>query len=104
MAMNRSIAFISAALLLGSAPVAALAQSTMQQPLGGTYQAPSAGTQQQMPTQNQNTNGSAAGGNTDAAMPGTSGENPEGSMTATKSPEEVQKIQNALNQKGERVK
>jgi len=110
--MNRSIALISAALLLGAAPVTALAQSntqqqppastyhTQQQPSAGTYQAPGAsGTQRQMPTQNQNLNGSASGSNTNMSMPGMSGENATG-----KSPEEVQKVQTALNQKGERVK
>jgi murein L,D-transpeptidase YcbB/YkuD len=109
--MNRSIALISAALLLGAAPVAALAQSDTQQqpPAGtyhtqqqpsGTYQAPRAsGTQRQMPTQNQNLNGSASGTNPNASMPGMSGEN-----AAAKSPEEVQRVQAALNQKGERVK
>jgi peptidoglycan hydrolase-like protein with peptidoglycan-binding domain len=100
--MNRSIALVSAALLLGAAPVAALAQSnTQQRPAAGTYQAPSAsGTQQQMSGQNQNMNGSASGANTNAAMSGPSGS----SMADTKSPEEVQKVQTALNQKGERVK
>ncbi len=110
--MNRSIALISAALLLGAAPAAALAQSntqqqppagtyhTQQQPSAGTYQAPGAsGTQRQMPTQNQNLNGSASGTNPHASMPGMSGEN-----AAAKSPEEVQRVQAALNQKGERVK
>ena len=105
--MNRSIALVSAALLLGAAPVAALAQTNTQQPAGGTgtYQAPSAsGTQQQMPA-DQDLNGSTSGSsNTNAAMPGTSGENGTDSMAATKSPEEVQKVQTALNQKGERVK
>lgn len=110
--MNRSIALISAALLLGAAPIAALAQSNTQQPTGsgtkqpagGTYQAPSASGMQQMPSQNPSTNSSASGSNRSASMPGTPGENPEGSKAATKSPEEVQKIQSALNQKGERVK
>jgi murein L,D-transpeptidase YcbB/YkuD len=109
--MNRSIALIFAALLLGAAPVAALAQSDTQQqpPAGtyhtqqqpsGTYQAPrTSGTQRQMPTQNQNLNGSASGTNPNASMPGMSGEN-----AAAKSPEEVQRVQAALNQKGERVK
>src|SRR5689334_8989228 len=99
--MNRSIALVSAALLLGAAPVAALAQGNTQQPAAGTYQAPSAsGTPQQMPGQNQNMNGSASGANSNAAMSGPSGS----SMADTKSPEEVQKVQTALNQKGERVK
>jgi murein L,D-transpeptidase YcbB/YkuD len=104
--MNRSIALMSAAFLLGAAPVAALAQSnTPQRPATGTYQAPGAsGTQRQMPTQNQNFNGSASGANTNGSMSGMSGENGTGSMAATQSPEEVQKIQTALNQKGERVK
>ena len=110
--MNRSIALISAALLLGAAPIAALAQSNTQQPTGsstkqpagGTYQGPSASGMQQMPSQNPSPNSSASGSNRSASMPGTPGENPEGSKAATKSPEEVQKIQSALNQKGERVK
>lgn len=110
--MNRSIALISAALLLGAAPIAALAQSNTQQPTGsstkqptgGTYQAPSASDTQQMPSQNPSTNGPTSGSNRSASMPGTPGENPEGSKAATKSPEEMQKIQSALNQKGERVK
>lgn len=110
--MNRSIALISAALLLGAAPIAALAQSNTQQPTGsstkqptgGTYQAPSASGTQQMPSQNPSTNGPTSGSNRSASMPGTPGENPEGSKAATKSPEEMQKIQSALNQKGERVK
>jgi len=110
--MNRFIALISTALLLGAAPIAALAQSNTQQPAGsstqqragGTYQAPSASSTQQMPSQNPSTNGPTSGSNRSASMPGTSGENPGGSMAATKSPEEVQKIQSALNQKGERVK
>ena len=110
--MNRFVALISTALLLGAAPIAALAQSntqqpagsSTQQPAGGTYQAPSASSTQQMPSQNPSTNGPTSGSNRSASMPGTSGENPGGSMAATKSPEEVQKIQSALNQKGERVK
>jgi murein L,D-transpeptidase YcbB/YkuD len=104
---------MSAAFLLGAAPVAALAQSnTPQQPATGTYQAPSGtnqmpgapSTKRQMPTQNQNFNGSASGANTNGSMSGMSDENGTGSMAATQSPEEVQKIQTALNQKGERVK
>jgi murein L,D-transpeptidase YcbB/YkuD len=99
--MNRSIALVSAVLLLGAAPVAALAESnTQQQPAAGTYQAPSApasGTQQQMPSRNQNMNGSASGANSNAPMSGSS-------MADTQSPEEVQRVQAALNQKGERVK
>ena len=103
--MNRSIALIFTALLLGAAPTAALAQSSTQQPATGTYQAPSAsgtqhqpsasGAQHQMPTQNRNAIGSASG---------MSGENANSPMAATKSPEEVQKVQSALNQKGEKVK
>lgn len=105
--MNRSLALISAALLFGAAPVAALAQSNTQQPAGGTYQAPNApgtqqpsGTQQPMPSQNQNMNGSASGSNSNASMSEPLG----GSMAAAKSPDELQKVQTALNQKGERVK
>lgn len=105
--MNRSLALISAALLFGAAPVAALAQSNTQQPAGGTYQAPNApgtqqpsGTQQPMPSQNQNMNGSASGSNSDASMSEPLG----GSISAAKSPDELQKVQTALNQKGERVK
>jgi len=94
--MNRSIALVSAALLLGAAPVVALAQSNTQQPATGTYHAPNtSGTQHQIPTQKQNATGSASG---------MSGENANSPMAATKSPEEVQKVQSALNQKGEKVK
>ena len=77
----------------------------MQQPAGSTYQAPSAsGTHQQIPSQNQSVNGSASGTTGSASMPGTSDESPEGATASTKSPEDVQKVQTALNQNGERVK
>lgn len=106
--MNRPIALLSA-LLLGVAPIAALAQSQIQHQPPSTAPQSSGAPAAQQPMQNNQQPGPDdsdvgpnAQGNPGESKPGTAGAlNP---ATAEKSPQQVQQVQEALNQSGEQVK
>ena len=98
--MNRHIAFLSAALLLGAAPIAALAQSQTQNPAPSP--APQSSTTAAPPSSSNS--GQNSLNNSSSSEQGMSGQNENTTGTAEKSPQDVQKVQQALNQNGEHVK